>query len=130
MYDQDRCNALRDTWFFPETHFESPSSPMAYLFSNNSCNPWLEPDSPCTIEYLPAYSINVTGPLDIQAGISFYRQNNIRLVIRNSGHDYLGKSIGAHSLSLWTNHLKSLSFIEEYHGPDYTGTAIKMGAGV
>lgn len=130
MYDQDRCNALRDVWFYPETHLESPSSPMAYPFSNYSCDPFLEPDSPCTIGYHATYSINVTGPRDIQEGIRFSREHNIRLVIRNTGHDYLGKSTGAHSLALWTNHLKSISLIEEYHGPNYSGPAIKIGAGV
>jgi hypothetical protein len=27
----------------------------------------------------------------VQAGVSFARENNIRLIIRNTGHDFIGK---------------------------------------
>ncbi|KAK8068369.1 FAD-linked oxidoreductase sor8 [Apiospora saccharicola] len=48
LHDEAKCAALRNVWFFPETHLVDPASPMSYYFSNNTCNPWLEPDTPCT----------------------------------------------------------------------------------
>ncbi|KAF7956664.1 hypothetical protein EAE96_003998 [Botrytis aclada] len=94
-YNKEECNALQNVWFLPETHLSSSSSPMAYSFSNNSCNPWLEPDVPCTIGDHVVYAINATGHSDIQRGLGFTRRHNIRLVIRNTGHDYLGRSNGS-----------------------------------
>ncbi|XDG10326.1 hypothetical protein ABKA04_009941 [Annulohypoxylon sp. FPYF3050] len=130
VFDQEDCDALRNEWFYPTTHLPSSSSPMAYTFSNNSCNPFLGPDTPCTIGYYVAYAINVTNVEHIRAAIRFARDYNIRLVIRNTGHDYLGKSTGAHALGIWTHNLKSVNLIQDYQDETYMGPAIKVGAGV
>ncbi|KAI0436258.1 FAD-binding domain-containing protein [Xylaria telfairii] len=117
LFDEDECATLRDNWFFPETHLLSSSSPMGYSFSGNSCNPFLDSITPCTLGSHPVYTINATSALDFQVAVRFVTKHNIRLVVRNTGHDYLGKSTGAHSLSVWTR-------------KQYTGPGIKMGAGV
>ncbi|KAI2627948.1 FAD-binding domain-containing protein [Hypomontagnella submonticulosa] len=131
-FDQEKCDALRDTWFFPSTHLDSPSSPMAYQFTNNSCNPFLGPDAPCTLGFHVAYTINATDASDFQAAVQFVKKHNIRLVIRNTGHDYLGKSTGAHALAVWTHYMKDLEHIPKYEheGVEWSGPAIKVGAGV
>ncbi|KAI1407440.1 FAD-binding domain-containing protein [Hypoxylon sp. FL1857] len=129
-YDQEACDALRDVWFFPQTHLSSPSSAMSYQFSNNSCNPFLAPDASCTLGHYVAYTVNATSTAHLQAAVQFVKRHNIRLVIRNTGHDYLGKSTGAHALAIWTHHLKSIELIEKYQDSGYQGSAIKMGAGV
>ncbi|KAI1826932.1 FAD-binding domain-containing protein [Xylaria intraflava] len=129
LFDEDKCASLRDNWFFPETHLSNPTSPMSYSFSNNSCNPFSDSSAPCTLGSHPVYTINATSTLDFQTAIRFAKDHNIRLVIRNTGHDYLGKSTGAHSLSLWTHYMKSLELVD-YKSEQYTGPAIKLGAGV
>ncbi|KAJ2983059.1 hypothetical protein NUW58_g6316 [Xylaria curta] len=129
VFNPDECATLRDHWFFPETHLASSSSPMAYAFSNNSCNPFLAPAAPCTIGSLAVYTINATGTADFQHAVRFAKRHNVRLVIRNTGHDYLGKSTGAHSLTVWARHMKAMSVIN-YHDKTYTGLALKVGAGV
>jgi FAD/FMN-containing dehydrogenase len=68
--------------------------------------------------------------VDIQRTIAFAASKNIRLVIRNTGHDYLGRSTGAGSLAVWTHHLKDITHIPPYKGSGYTGSAFKLGAGV
>lgn len=103
---------------------------MAYFFTNNSCNPFAESDEPCDLGHLPVSTVNATNSKHYQAVFEFVKKHNIRLVVRNSGHDYLGKSTGAHSLALWTHHLKSLDLISQYKSKRYSGPAIKMGAGV
>ncbi|KAI0881334.1 FAD-binding domain-containing protein [Annulohypoxylon maeteangense] len=130
-FNQDQCDALRDNWFFPTTHIGSASSPMAYQFTNDSCNPFSDPEVPCTLGYNVAYTINATEVADFQAALQFVKSHNIRLVIRNTGHDYLGRSTGAHALAVWTHHMKSLELIPEYKDDSkYQGAAIKVGAGV
>ncbi|KAI4858739.1 FAD-binding domain-containing protein [Hypoxylon rubiginosum] len=129
-FNQPDCDALRNVWYYPETHLPSSSSPMAYTFSNNSCNPWLDPASPCTLGFHVAFSVNATSTSDFQAAIKFTREHNVRLAIRNTGHDYLGKSTGAHALSIWTHYMKSMNFIKAYQSTNYTGPAVKLSAGV
>ncbi|KAI1652995.1 FAD-binding domain-containing protein [Daldinia decipiens] len=90
-HDQEKCDALRDAWFFPETHLVSPSSPMAYRFTNNSCNPFLDPDSPCNLGYYAEYTINAISASDLQAAVRFVMRHNFRLVIRNTGRWQLSK---------------------------------------
>jgi FAD/FMN-containing dehydrogenase len=77
------------------------------------------------------YAIDVRGPDDITAGLRFAKKFGIRLVVRNTGHDYLGKSTGAGALALWTHHLKEIEYISEYSGAhEWRGAAMRLGAGV
>lgn len=50
--------------------------------------------------------------------------------IRNTGHDFGGRSVGAGSLSIWTHNLKGFEFYPEYSIGEYTGMAVHYGAGL
>lgn len=84
----------------------------------------------CTLGGYPSYVVNVTTVAQIQLAINFARNLNLRFVIKNTGHDFLGRSTGAGALSVWTHHLKELEFIETFTTSNYYGPAIKAGAGV
>lgn len=94
-----KCDDLRNVWYIPGTHLPSSSSPMTYPFSENSCNPWLSPDTPCILGGHLVYSVNATCYTDFQKTMSFAKRRNIRRAIRNTGHDhdYLGKSTDANA---------------------------------
>lgn len=47
----------------------------------------------CTLGPAPVYTINATEPEEVAAGIEFARKNHVRLVIRNTGHDMLGRLV-------------------------------------
>ncbi|KAF9631087.1 putative fad fmn-containing isoamyl alcohol oxidase protein [Lasiodiplodia theobromae] len=128
-YDSTVCSTLQASWTSPELHDESSSSVMAPFFANQSCDPFTATDTPCTLGNYVQYAINVSSADDAIAGIRFATDKNVRLVIRNTGHDYLGKSTGAGSLGLWMHHLKDIEIID-YSDAHYTGKAIKIGAGV
>lgn len=84
----------------------------------------------CTIGAYPAMSVNVTTVSQIQLAINLARSLNLRLVVKNTGHDYSAKSTGAGALSLWTHNMKDIRFYEDYEEGSYKGPAFKMGAGV
>ncbi|KAJ6526891.1 hypothetical protein DFH09DRAFT_1045946 [Mycena vulgaris] len=128
-YHNATCTALQNSWFHPETHYPSSSSVMAPFFANQSCDPFLPESAQCIIGTYVQYAINVTTADDVSAGIQFAIKYNIRLVIRNTGHDYNGKSTGSGALALWMHHLKDIS-ISDWSDSHYTGKAIKLGAGV
>ena len=68
---------------------------------------------------------------DVQVSVNFARINNVRLVIRNTGHDYLGRSTGYGALALNTHGLQTIQFMKTYSGPgNWSGSAVKVGAGV
>lgn len=84
----------------------------------------------CTVGGYPEYAVNVSSVLGIQLAVNFVRNLNIRLVIKNTGHCYLGKSTGAGSVSLWTHNLKNIEYIPDFEAEGYSGKAFKIGAGV
>ena len=49
------------------------------------------PAGTCSIGDQPRYTVNATKIADVVAGVNFAREKNIRLVIRNTGHDILGR---------------------------------------
>jgi FAD/FMN-containing dehydrogenase len=67
----------------------------------------------------------------IRAGVNFARERNLRLIIRNTGHDFMGRSTGYGSLIINTHSFKDVKFIKKYTGPGgWTGSAATVGAGV
>ncbi|EKV09932.1 FAD linked oxidase, N-terminal [Penicillium digitatum] len=102
---------------------------MASRFTNLSCNPFSSKTSPCTIGNYVQYAVNATNAAQIRKAIHFAARHNIRLVIRNTGHDLLGKSTGAGGLAIWVHFMKEISIVD-YVSSHYSGKAMKMGAGV
>jgi hypothetical protein len=128
-YDADACASVQSTWDWPQTHYETSSSPMAPFFANLSCDPFTPRDAQCAIGSYVQYAVNVSSADHIRIALGFAQRYNIRLVIRNTGHDYLSKSTGAGALAIWTHHLNNVS-VQDYASPTYSGKAIKIGAGV
>lgn len=60
---------------------------MNPYFQNQSCDPFTAEATPCELDNYVSYSINVTCPDDIVAGVRFSKENNVRLVIKNTGHE-------------------------------------------
>jgi FAD/FMN-containing dehydrogenase len=88
------------------------------------------PEDVCELGGYPAYVVNISSVAQIQLAVNFARHLDLRLVIKNTGHCYLGKSSGSGSLSVWTHHLKSIEFLPQYGSKSYNGKAFKIGAGV
>jgi hypothetical protein len=100
------------------------------LFQGRTCMPTNDSDGTCTLGGYASYSIDVRSVAHVQLGVNFARNLNLRLTIKNTGHDYIGKSSGAGALSLWTHNLKDIKFIKNYKNAGYSGPAFKAGAGV
>ncbi|KAJ5493862.1 FAD-binding type 2 [Penicillium fimorum] len=128
-YDEALCATLTSQWKFTAVHIDSSSSIQDPIYANQSCDPFTSRDSPCQLGNYVRYAVNVTGPKDIAATIRFAEKKNIRLVIRNTAHDYMGRSTGAGALAIWTHHMKDTE-VKDWADSQYTGKAIKIGAGV
>ncbi|EFJ32125.1 hypothetical protein SELMODRAFT_87668 [Selaginella moellendorffii] len=64
--------------------------------------------SPCYQDDVSIYAINVSSVSHIQAGVVFAKKYNLRLVIKSSGHDWLGRSTAPGSLCIWLHHLTNI----------------------
>lgn len=110
---------------------DDPTSTFWPLYQGRTCLPTSDPASGnCTLGAFPIYMVNVSSVAQIQLAVNFARNANLRLVIKNTGHDYLGKSSGAGALGIWTHNLKDMTFYPELRIAGYSGPALKIGAGV
>ncbi|KAK1637103.1 hypothetical protein BDP81DRAFT_460692 [Colletotrichum phormii] len=128
-YDEAKCAAIREEWVWPEIHESWPGGIQSPYWQNSSCDPFSPADTPCTLGHSVSYAINVTNAEDVVQGLSFARQHSLRLTIKNTGHDYMGKSTGKGALALWTSSLHSIEVLD-FASEGYSGPAIHMGAGV
>ncbi|KAH6679924.1 hypothetical protein F5X68DRAFT_244846 [Plectosphaerella plurivora] len=130
-YDAAACEELLASWSTSPAHIVDPTSVMSPLFYGATCQPQnAATGGKCELGGLPPYSVNVTNVAQIQLAVNFARNLNLRLVVHNTGHDFLGKSTGAGALSIWTRHLKEIKLIEDYKSHCYEGPAMRLGAGV
>lgn len=84
----------------------------------------------CTQGGYSEYALKVSNVAQIQLAVNFARTLNLRLVVRNTGHDYNGRSVGKGALSIWTHGLKDIQYVKNYKSETYSGPVFKVGAGV
>ncbi|ROT35392.1 FAD-binding domain-containing protein [Sodiomyces alkalinus F11] len=128
--DQAECERVASQWQTSQLHFEHPTSVMSPLLAGNTCPPTGNANNICTIGGLPVYAVEATDVMQIQLAVNLARNMNLRLVVKNTGHDFGGKSAGAGALSVWTHRLKDIQFYPDYRTSCYQGPAFKMGSGV
>jgi hypothetical protein len=76
-------------WLLAEWHTQNPVSVIEDNWVNDTCLP--DPTLPCSSEGYPIYVVNATTAEHMKKGIDFARQNKVRLVVKGTGHDYLGR---------------------------------------
>ncbi|KAJ6446711.1 transmembrane alpha-helix domain-containing protein [Purpureocillium lavendulum] len=132
-YNADACTTLTQQWTSFDFHTRDPVSIMWEQFSNDTCLP--DPKYPCSASGYPPYVVNATTPEHVQAGVNFARENDVRLVVKGTGHDDNGRSIAPFALSIWTHHMQDIA----HHRGEFKfagsnkrikGNAITVGAGV
>ncbi|KAK4121682.1 hypothetical protein N657DRAFT_657710 [Parathielavia appendiculata] len=131
QYNAEACQHVRENWGDPHLHVNDPASAMFPLYQGRTCMPTEDPNSSnCTLGGYAAYSVAATKVSHIQLALNFARNANLRLVVKNTGHDFADKSIGAGALSIWTHKLKDIQFLANYNCRGYKGPAFKLGSGV
>ncbi|KAJ7707323.1 FAD-binding domain-containing protein [Mycena rosella] len=109
--------------------------------SNQQCLlDYLDPENPapslpsqmCRTGSVPHYFIDVHTAADVIAAFNFSRKTSIPLVIKNTGHDYKGRSSAPGSLALWTHNLKNITYSTDFvpEGCSKSSPALTVGAGV
>ncbi|KAI0835251.1 FAD-binding domain-containing protein [Hypoxylon sp. FL0890] len=130
-YDAAACAEATVMWSDELWAVEKPAAALWTYFTNDTCRPTDNPAEPCTLGFYGVYVIEAQSRDHIKAGVDFARENNLRLIIRNTGHDFIGRSTGWGSLVINTHSFQDVEFTTEYSGPgNYIGGAVTIGAGV
>ncbi|KAL7961535.1 hypothetical protein V8C34DRAFT_311760 [Trichoderma compactum] len=103
------------------TILASPCFPSSPNFNNTECAVIRQsysrgrfrgaPQMPtCALGSLSALYVDAEEPADVTITLRCVRQHGIRLVVKNTGHDVLGRSAAANTLALRVYKLKHMSF--------------------
>lgn len=133
VYNPAECAKVTAHWNESYSHFDNAVEMMSPVAQGMTCLPPNIFDSHnCTRGGFPMYVINATEPKHVQMGVNFARNTGVRLVVKNTGHDFLGKSGGKDALSIWTHYFKDIEYIEKFEDKEggYSGPAFKAGVGV
>jgi FAD/FMN-containing dehydrogenase len=119
-----------------------PGSPAAAAALANLRNPYAIQDDPGAFQttgWFGAYdsrpsprAVAAESAADIAAAVGFARERGIGLVIKGTGHDYLGRSSAPGSLLIWTHRMREITVHDAFRpaGTDGPGIpAISVGAG-
>ncbi|KAH9856494.1 FAD-binding domain-containing protein [Lenzites betulinus] len=126
VWRSDQPGAMQSTNF--ET-FTFPNGTIDACYLNVSLN------VPCHQGSVSVIGVNASTVSDVQAAVTFAAQHNLSLVVKNTGHDYFGRSDRRGSFVIWTHHMKNItvhtSFLPAGAPDNVTGEhAITIGAGV
>lgn len=78
---------------------------MSPLYQGDTCSPSVgaaSPDAVCKVGGSLGYVVQAATVGQVQLVVNFARNAGVRLVVRNTGHDFLGRPAGGESLGLWT----------------------------
>ncbi|KAI6390015.1 hypothetical protein MCOR20_011611, partial [Pyricularia oryzae] len=131
-YNSNRCNTLVRSLSGTRTLLDDPLNVLTVYLEGDTCPISTSSRKPCTQGGFPVYVVNASTVAHVQAAVNFARNRNIRLIVKNTGHDFGGRSAGAGALSIWTHHLKSATYLANYTADSslYTGKAVHLGAGL
>ncbi|EPS38898.1 hypothetical protein H072_7337 [Dactylellina haptotyla CBS 200.50] len=136
-YDKDACEKISELSIHHGWISDNPFNVMQPGWNGNPCPPTNNTETNTTCNGLlgdPVYVINATDASQVEAGVKFAKKYDIRLIIKNTGHEFLGRSSGAHSLRIWTHNMRKVEFTESFKPKNCakvaTHSAVTVGAGM
>ena len=67
------------------------------------------------------YAVKARNAADVAAAVKFARDNNLRLVVKGTGHSYLGTSSAPDSLLVWTRGMNAVTLHDAFVGQGCEG---------
>lgn len=101
------------TWRADEPGSMQNTNFEAFMFPNgtiDACYLNATLGFPCLQGSIPQIVVDARTVADVQAAVKFVKQFNLRLVIKNTGHDYLGRSAGRGAFMVWTHNFKERTY--------------------
>ncbi|KIX03880.1 uncharacterized protein Z518_07433 [Rhinocladiella mackenziei CBS 650.93] len=116
-YDLGECDEAKEEWdnSFWRTNQTGAYTAILWELGNQQCYINSSRTDPCQPGLaVPHYSVAADSVADIQAAVKFANEKDLYLVVKNTGHDHLGRSSGQGSFSIWTHNLKGRQWTDNY----------------
>jgi hypothetical protein len=88
QYNSESCALLATQWYNTSFHAENP---VSVDYNDVTCLP--DKEHPCSPEGYPRYVVQAINADDVQQAVSFAAETGVRLVVKGTGHDFLGRSV-------------------------------------
>ncbi|KAK2850642.1 hypothetical protein FQN49_005465 [Arthroderma sp. PD_2] len=114
QYDAAACKVAKDRWtdsFWRTNQTGAYSAIHWELGETGQCFINSPKEAKCDQGMVPYYSVSASGVEDIQEAVKFADKHDLYLVVKNTGHDHLGRSSGTGAFSIWTHNMKG----KEWH---------------
>lgn len=98
-------NATPETFELLKNPFWNEEQPGA-LQSTGWYGAWTAVASP--------YAVRAATTSDIVAAVHFARENGVKLVVKGTGHDYLGRNCAPRSLLVWTHDMREITMHDAF----------------
>ncbi|KAG0261731.1 hypothetical protein DFQ27_002786 [Actinomortierella ambigua] len=114
-FDQAKCDKIKEGYSREEWRQHQPGAVIQAnweTFRGKGC--LLNQKGPCHQGAVPVFTVKASSVADVQATVRFASQHNIRLVVKNTGHCFLGRSTAVSSLNLWTFFMKKIQVTDKF----------------
>ncbi|EFJ36443.1 hypothetical protein SELMODRAFT_78233 [Selaginella moellendorffii] len=137
-FNAQACRTAQQRWGFPFWRADQPGAMQASnweALGRFTCLINSPRNSTCFQGSVATYAVNATESRHIQAAIALAQARNLRIVIKNTGHDYLGRSTAPGALMIWTHNLREIVYHEKFAPMGCTiraedPPAMTIGAGI
>ncbi|PRP84063.1 hypothetical protein PROFUN_08525 [Planoprotostelium fungivorum] len=118
---------------FRADHFSSYQYAGWESCSDTPCVATTITNGSCDQGNVPNYSVHAQDAEDVRRYVQFATAHKLRIVVKNTGHDLSGRSIGYGGVAVWTHKLKNIQlherFVPKGCSEVYEG-AMTLGSGV
>ncbi|KAJ7061692.1 hypothetical protein C8F01DRAFT_1057607 [Mycena amicta] len=139
--DPQACSAIQANYtspLFRQVEYETcmATASSCLLDPTNPTNIAATNGVSCSQGEIPPFYIDIRTASDVQSAFEFSKKTKVPLSIKNTGHDYIGRSRRRDSLGLWTHNLQSMTYQPSFvpggcsNKPANRHRAITVGAGV
>ncbi|PTB65114.1 FAD-binding domain-containing protein [Trichoderma citrinoviride] len=124
-FDANICASVLDNYengTFRESTYGAQQITQWEACGSANCYPGIVPPQgpTCSLGRISPLYVDAETPADITATLGFTKRHGIRIVVKNTGHDYLGRSAAANTLGLRTHNMKNMTFASSFKAHNCT----------
>ncbi|KAH7125208.1 putative FAD binding domain protein [Dendryphion nanum] len=115
-YNSALCENAGVNWVSSDWRTGQPGAYSAILWElgRDQCFINSTVSAPCGQGLVAKYTVNASSIEDVQKAVKWADRKNLFLVIKNTGHDHLGRSSGEGAFAIWTHHLKGRKWHDDF----------------
>ncbi|KAH7325285.1 hypothetical protein B0J17DRAFT_681764 [Rhizoctonia solani] len=113
-YDEVACNIAKANWnnsFWRANQTGAMENP---IWDSLGCDIFAPRNATCDQGFVPHYSVDAQNGSHVSEAVKFADRYNLSLVVKNTGHDFLGRSSAEGSFGIWTHNLKRINFTDSF----------------